>query len=89
MRDRNGTITDTRYTITTTGVNNLADLIGMIGPEAVAAALPPLTDEGVASLNAFGARVRSMSDDEIRTAWGITDPELIGMIREQFSTDLR
>jgi hypothetical protein len=62
----------------------IRDLILLIGPEETVKLLRPPTDEDRAQMEAFRRRVAEMSDDDIRSAWGIRDNDLIQDIRDLF-----
>ena len=65
--------------------NDLHYLIELLGPEETAKLMAPPTPEDLAASDAFAERLAAMTDDQVRTQWGIHDASLISNIRKLFS----
>jgi hypothetical protein len=65
--------------------SDLSYLIRLIGPEETAKLMGPPTPEDLAATAAFAKRLAAMTDDEVRTQWGIYDASLISDIRKLFA----
>jgi hypothetical protein len=73
-------------TTITANPTRIHDLILLIGPEALAEEVGPPTPEEEAAIAAFGARLNSMSNEQVRIRWGFGTGELIVELRDLFAS---
>lgn len=70
---------------TTANIERHRDLMELLGPQDLAALRGDVTPAESAKLDAFGAKVLSMSDADFAREWGIYNPAQVAELRDLFS----